>query len=75
MIPGTTNFWHTDAKHIISASPSDLNLSVRGLGMHWTKRYPLGEVSNLRVGSKRIFTYRPWLAFDREARPGFSAPN
>ena len=62
------------SRHILKVSPADLTLTVRSLGLRWTKRYPLNEVSNLRVGAQRIFIYRPWLAFDRRGKTRFLGP-
>lgn len=67
-------FWLAFAKHILTVSSADLKLTLRGLGLHWTKKYSLGDISNLRVGQQRVFTYRPWLAFERRGKTKFIGP-
>ena len=67
-------FWLAFAKHILTVSSADLKLTLRGLGLHWTKKYSLGDISNLRVGQQRVFTYRPWLAFERRGKAKFIGP-
>ena len=64
-------FWLAFARLIVTISSTDLKLTSRGLGLHWTKTYSLGGISNLRVGRQRIFTYRPWLAFERRGKTKF----
>jgi hypothetical protein len=63
--------WRTLAKHWIRVSPSELIFEIKALGLHQIRRYPRSEVSNLRVDEQRVFTYRPWLAIDRNGKCKF----
>jgi hypothetical protein len=66
-----THCWRAWARHWIRVSPSELIFEIEALGLNQIRRYPRSEVSNLRVDERRVFTYRPWLAIDRNGKRKF----
>src|SRR5882672_8000887 len=71
IILAAVTLWRALAHRRISVSPQELIYEVTALGLNTTRRYALEEIKNLRVGERRIFTYRPWLAVDRKGRRKF----
>jgi hypothetical protein len=68
---GLISFWRALARYWIRVSPGEVTLDITALGLHETRRFARSEVANLRVDEQRIFTYRPWLAFDRNGKRKF----
>jgi hypothetical protein len=62
---GMLFLWWSSAKYVIVVSPTTVSIKTTGLGFGWTKSYSFSDISNLRIGYQRVFTYRrPMLAFD-----------
>jgi hypothetical protein len=68
---GLVTLWTAVSKVVIRVTPDALQMTTSGFGLSWTDRYPLSEISNLWIDHRRIFTYRPWLAFDRDGKQKF----
>jgi hypothetical protein len=65
------NCWRALAQHWVRVSSNELRFERSALGMRDVERYARSEISNLRVDQQRVFTYRPWLAFDRNGNRQF----
>jgi hypothetical protein len=65
------NCWRALARHWVRVSSNELRFERSALGVRDIRRYARSEVSSLRVDQQRIFTYRPWLAFDRNGKRKF----
>jgi hypothetical protein len=68
---GFIHFWRALARQHLRVSPEELMFEKRAMGLHETKRYPLSEISNLRVDERRVFTGRPWVAVDYNGKRKF----
>ena len=71
IIFGLFLIWSSAAKCVVIVSENKFSIRISGFGIGWIRSYLLSDISNLRVDYKRVLTYRPMLAFDRNARTQF----